>query len=127
MTARSILTNDEIFRVLDNEDCSEADDVFSNSENENGLSVDEVKSEFSRSMKNYKTAYFQKFLHLISCVKILHQFTVVSLTQVNSPGKNRHEWAPYRKHASSRISAINIVHTVGGRAYSDKNFTNPLD
>lgn len=125
MAARSIITDEEILHALENEEYGE--DCTSGSENEDGLLVDDVESDYN----NEPTDDEDRSSSEVPPQGESHEDSstvsnvIVNLTQTNIRGKNRHVWSTHKGHTSSRTSAINIVRMARGPGHLLKILQNP--
>lgn len=141
MAARSILTDDDIVRALDDEECFNTN-VSSDSESEDGLLVEDMQSDIHDEPSDTEEAQISSGSDIEEQqVRPPSETTplsepredsssasnyIINLNQANIRGKNRHVWATHKGQTSSRTSAINIVRTAIGPARSVKNITDPL-
>lgn len=138
MDAR-LITDDDIVRALDDDDFVNTNEVFSDSENQDGLLADDVESDFHDEPSDTEETQVSPPLDIeeeqessssdvlpLSDNSSSASNYIIHLTQANIRGKNRHVWATNKGHTSYRTSAINIVRTTRGLARSVRNITDPF-
>lgn len=114
MDAR-LITDDDIVRALDDDDFVNTNEVFSDSENQDGLLADDVESDFHDEPSDTEETQVSPPLDIeeeqessssdvlpLSDNSSSASNYIIHLTQANIRGKNRHVWATNKGHTSYR-------------------------